>query len=138
MKVLAIDPGTVRCGLAVSDPLGILATPVEVLEVRDGANLAERIVQRAKELEAGTILVGYPLDMDGNEGPRARSAAALADRIRSLSSGEVLLVDERLTTVEATRLLHEAGRSARKQKTRIDSAAAAVLLQTWLDSKGTA
>ena len=138
MKVLAIDPGTVRCGLAVSDPLGILATPVEVLEVRDGANLAERIVQRAKELEAGTILVGYPLDMDGNEGPRARSAAALADRIRSLSSGEVLLVDERLTTVVATRLLHEAGRSARKQKTRIDSAAAAVLLQTWLDSKGTA
>jgi len=135
VRILAIDPGTARCGLAVSDPLGIIATPLEFLSVGDGADLAERLAAKAGELEAGTILVGHPLSMDGSSGPRARACAELADRIRGFTDAEVMLVDERLSTVEASNRLHEAGHTTRGQKGRIDSAAAAVLLQWWLDSR---
>jgi len=135
MKVLAIDPGTSRCGLAVSDELGMLAHPLEAMPVRDGSNLSRELAEKAKEVEAGTILVGYPLGMDGTEGPRASAASSLAAEIRNHTKVDVELVDERLTTVEASRRLHEAGHSSRKQKGRIDSAAAAVLLQAWLDSR---
>ncbi|NOZ01276.1 MAG: Holliday junction resolvase RuvX [Deltaproteobacteria bacterium] len=138
MIVLAVDPGTVRCGLATSDPLGILATPIGFLPVGDGSDLAQRIVDKAGELEAATIIIGYPLQTDGAEGPRAKAVSRLADQIRALTDAQVELVDERYTTIEARELLRQAGHSSRKQKARVDSAAAAVLLQSWLDSRGPA
>jgi putative Holliday junction resolvase len=145
MRVLAVDPGTVRCGLAVSDSLGMLATPLEVLQVGDGRDLASRIAARALELEAGCILVGHPLNMDGSTGPRAEAAARLADEIRGLGSVEVILVDERLSSYEAEERLKDAGvrvhprrgRDGRKHRDKggraIDAVAAAVFLQWWLD-----
>jgi len=135
---MALDPGTARCGVAISDPLGVIATPMDPLPVRDGARLAEEIAAIAREAGACRILVGYPLNMDGTEGQRARACARLAERIRAvLPDIPVELVDERLTTVEAQARLLEAGHSPEKRRRLKDSAAAAVMLQWWLESRHT-
>ncbi|MBM4394465.1 MAG: Holliday junction resolvase RuvX [Deltaproteobacteria bacterium] len=133
-RVMAIDPGTARCGVAVSDPLGMIATPAAPIRVGDGSRLAETIAERAAEVGAGRVLIGHPLNMDGTEGPRAAASARLAERVRAAAPGlAVDLVDERLTTVEAEARLVEAGRRRGDLKALKDSAAAAVLLQWWLD-----
>jgi putative Holliday junction resolvase len=131
MRILAIDPGTVRCGLAVSDPLGLFATPLGVVPVGDGRGLAAMLVAKAVEVEARAILVGHPRNLDGSEGPRARACSRLADELRALTDLPVTLVDERLTSIEAEQRLREAGRKGRKLE--LDAAAAAVLLQGYLD-----
>lgn len=132
MRVLAVDPGTVRCGLAVSDETGLLASPAGVIPVR-GGGVAEAIARRASELGAGLILVGHPLNMDGTVGFRARAVERLVEQIRAATTLEVRLVDERLTSFEAEWRLEEAGVRPRDRKARVDSAAATVLLQDWLD-----
>jgi putative Holliday junction resolvase len=135
MRVLAIDPGTVRCGLAVSDGLGMLATPVGVVPVGDGRDLAVALARRAAELGAVRILVGLPLHADGTESFRSRAATRLADALRQATPLPVELVDERLTSVEAEDRLAQAGKRGRDAKAHRDAAAAAVLLQWWLDAR---
>lgn len=142
MRILAIDPGTVRCGLAVSDSLGMLATPLEAVPVGDGHDLVARLAARAAELEAQRIVVGHPLNMDGTAGPRAQASARLVEALRAATAIPVDLVDERLSSFEAEERLHEAGRRPRgrvrsgragRRDAQVDSAAAAVLLQWVLD-----
>ena len=133
MRVMAVDPGTVRCGIAVCDWLGMLASPVGVIRVKDGCRLPEAIANKAVELEVGKIIVGYPIQMDGTPGPRAAAAEKLAEQIRKHTELDVELFDERLTSVEAEDLLKEAGRSIRETKELRDAAAAAVLLTWWLE-----
>lgn len=133
MRVMAVDPGTVRCGIAVCDWLGLLATPVGVIRVKDGRELPAAIAARAVELEAGLIIIGYPVSMDGTIGPRALAAERLAEQVRAHTSLEVRLFDERLTSVEAEDLLKEAGRTIKQSKEMRDAAAAAVLLTWWLE-----
>ena len=98
-----------------------------------GRELPAAIAAKAVELEAGRIIVGYPIQMDGTPGPRAEAAEKLAARIREHTDLEVELFDERLTSVEAEDLLKEAGRSIKETKEMRDAAAAAVLLTWWLD-----
>lgn len=136
MRVMAIDPGTVRHGVAASDPLGMIATPLPFLPASGPGGGIDALVAAATEMDASLVLVGYPLNMDGTVGPRAKAAERLAAALRDRLVVEVRLVDERLTSFEAGRLLQEAGRNARKQKGLIDSAAAAVLLQHFLDVCG--
>ncbi len=142
MRILAIDPGTVRCGLAVCDSLGMLATPLEAVPVGDGRNLVAQLVGRAAELDVERIVVGYPLNMDGTVGPRAQASARLAEALRVATTILVELVDERLSSFEAEDRLREAGRRPRgrvrsgragRRDVQVDSAAAAVLLQWVLD-----
>lgn len=128
-----MDPGTVRCGIAVCDWLGLLATPVGVIRVKDGRELPAAIAARAVELEAGLIIIGYPVSMDGTVGPRALAAERLAQQVRAHTELEVRLFDERLTSVEAEDLLKEAGRTLKQSKEMRDAAAAAVLLTWWLE-----
>ncbi|HNZ04531.1 MAG TPA: Holliday junction resolvase RuvX [Myxococcota bacterium] len=130
---MAVDPGTVRCGIAVCDWLGLLATPVGVIRVKDGRELPAAIAARAVELEAGLIIIGYPVSMDGTVGPRALAAERLAQQVRAHTELEVRLFDERLTSVEAEDLLKEAGRTLKQSKEMRDAAAAAVLLTWWLE-----
>ena len=130
---MAVDPGTVRCGIAVCDWLGMLATPVGIIRVRDGRELPAAIAAKAVELEAGLIIIGYPVSMDGTIGPRALAAERLAEQVRAATDLEVRLFDERLTSAEAEDLLKEAGRSIKESKEMRDAAAAAVLLTWWLD-----
>ncbi len=136
VRALGIDPGTKRIGLAVSDLSGTLASPLTVLKRsksrrHDLAELAR--IARAEEVEV--IVVGLPLNMDGSHGPSAEAAAAEAQRLATLVDVPVEMHDERLTTVAAERAMREAGLDAAARRDRVDAAAAAVMLQSWLDGR---
>lgn len=137
MRILAIDPGTARCGLATCDPMGIVASPAGVVLVQAGTDLAATLAAKAAELEAEAILLGHPLNMDGSAGPRAQASERLAADLRLRTALPVTLVDERLTSFEAGERLAEAGRRRKDPRQRrdgqLDAAAAAVLLQRWLE-----
>jgi putative Holliday junction resolvase len=131
---LGIDLGTVRIGVAASDPSGFLASPVET--VKRGPGDLDRIVAIAAERAAGAVLVGLPRSLSGNDGPAAaaarRWAGELAERLAPIP---VRLVDERLSTVAAGRDLRAAGVSGRKARGVVDQAAAVVFLQAALDAE---
>jgi putative holliday junction resolvase len=133
-RVLGIDPGEVRVGVAVSDDLGILAHPLETI---DAAKIdpCDRIAQLVAEKSACAIVVGVPRNMDGSFGAAAKKAQALIDKFRSRLPCKVIPWDERLTTVSAQRALREAGRKAKHQRSVIDQASAQILLQSWLDAQ---
>src|ERR1700741_4444827 len=133
---LGIYVGSVRIGVASSDPDGILATPVEtVRRDRSGRHL-RRLAELAAEAEAVEVGVGFPRTRPDRPGPSAQDAIELADALaRRVAPTPVRLADERLTTVSAQRSLREAGLRARGQKAVIDQAAAVGILQSWLDQR---
>jgi putative Holliday junction resolvase len=133
MRVLAIDYGSQRIGLALSDPTGTLARPLPFLPAKADAKLAREIAALAAKEQVARILLGLPRHMSGELGEAAAKVQAFAAVLKQATPIPLQLVDERLTTVQASRQLHEAGRDARAQKGRIDSEAAAVLLQGYLD-----
>jgi putative Holliday junction resolvase len=135
MRVLAVDHGSVRIGLALSDPTGTLARPLPFAPAKGDAKLAREVAALAAREGAELILLGLPRHMDGTLGEAAAKVQAFASALGEATQIPVQLVDERLTTVQAARQLREAGRDARAQRGRIDSEAAAVLLQGWLDAR---
>jgi putative Holliday junction resolvase len=134
VRVVGVDLGERRIGVAVSDSAARVATPYEVVERRGdrGAEHADiaRIVQ---EVGALRVVVGLPLSMDGTEGPAARSARYEAAELAGRLPVGVELHDERLSTVQATRSMRQAGAGTRARRRRVDPVAAAVMLQSWLD-----
>ena len=135
-RAIGVDLGARRIGIAVSDPGGVLATPVTVLlRTPDRARLHRQIADLVAEYEAAAVVVGLPLSLDGSDGPAATSARQEAAELAMLLDVPVHLHDERLTTVTAHRLLAATGIDERARRKVIDSAAAAVLLQTWLDGR---
>lgn len=135
MRTLAVDPGTKRVGIAVSDPTGTIAQALTTIEAAPAQSLAQRLADIASEQGAGRVVVGMPRRMDGSYGPEARAARALADGIRKASGLPVELVDERLTTVAAERSLLEGGMRRAKRRQSVDRVAATILLQSHLDRK---
>jgi putative Holliday junction resolvase len=138
VRVVGVDLGARRIGVAVSDGTGTLASPRCTIE-RSGDAAADwsALVAVVEEAEAATVVVGLPLSLSGRRGPAAQAAQADADQLARLLAARGVRVetfDERLTTVSAARSLHDAGRRSRAQKSRIDQSAAAVLLQAWLDA----
>lgn len=135
-RVLGIDLGGKRVGVAVTDGDQRLATPATTL-VRTGDRERDRreLVALVEVYEAVGLVFGLPLSLSGAEGPAAAGARAEAEEIAALVAVPVDLVDERLTTVEAAASLHAAGRPARRQRSVIDQTAAAVLLQSWLERR---
>ncbi len=133
---LGVDVGTVRIGVAASDPDGILATPVETVR-RDRSNKhLRRLAQLADELEAVEVVVGLPRTLADRSGPSARDAVELAEQLAGrIAPTPVRLSDERLTTVSAQRSLRDAGIRAKGQRAMIDQAAAVGILQNWLDQR---
>jgi putative Holliday junction resolvase len=133
---LGIDVGSVRIGVAASDPDGILATPVETVR-RDRSNShLRRLAQLVDELDAVEVVVGLPRTLADRSGPAARDAIELADQLASrVAPTPVRLTDERLTTVAAQRSLRDAGVRAKGQRSMIDQAAAVHILQNWLDQR---
>ncbi|KZS75331.1 crossover junction endodeoxyribonuclease RuvA [Mycobacterium kansasii] len=133
---LGIDVGSVRIGVACSDPDGILATPVEtVRRDRSGKHL-RRLVALATELQAVEVVVGLPRTLADRIGPAAQDAIDLADALaQRIIPTPVRLADERLTTVSAQRSLRQAGIRAKEQRAVIDQAAAVAILQAWLDQR---
>lgn len=132
MRILAIDPGERRLGVAVSDPTGIIAVPVEVIERRGWAKDLARLRHLMEIYQVTEIVVGLPLTESGTVGPQARVAARFAERLRASLAVPVTEVDERYSTVAAERSLREsgAGRAARRRR---DAVAAALILQPMLD-----
>jgi putative Holliday junction resolvase len=130
-RVMAVDLGTVRTGVAVSDELGMLAQPWKTLP--GGAAAEDAVVAAIEEVKPSQVLVGLPRNMDGTYGPAAEGARAFAEQLRTRVTCPVDLWDERLTTVAAQRALRESGRKAKNQRGVIDQVAAQILLQSWLD-----
>lgn len=133
MRTLAVDPGTKRVGIAVSDPTGTIAQALTTIEAAPAESLAKRLADIALQQGAGRVVVGMPRRLDGSYGPEAKAARELADGIRKASGLPVELVDERLTTVAAERSLLEGGMRRAKRRQSIDRVAATILLQSHLD-----
>jgi putative Holliday junction resolvase len=135
LRILAVDPGSKRVGVAISDPTGTIAQGLMTVQAAPAASLATRLAEIAKTQDAKRVVVGLPRRMDGSYGPEAAAAQALAADIRKASGLPVELLDERLTTVAAERAMIEGGVRRAKRRAGIDQVAATLLLQSHLDSR---
>ena len=135
MRSLGLDIGNKRIGIALSDPLGLLATPLQILERHGDARDIAAILQIVEQNHVEHIIVGMPQSMDGTLGDQAEKTAAFTEKLMGQSPVPVEFRDERLTTVTAKRMLEEAGtrRPAKGKKIEYDAAAAAVILQSYLN-----
>ena len=141
MRILGIDYGTRRVGLAVSDPTGMLAGPVETITRRPGRRPpVHRVATVGKDLDVRAVVVGLPLGLDGEETEWCAETRAFGDAVARRLGVPVHYQDERLTSVMAERAVRESGlpRSRRQEKDRVDRAAAVLILQRWLDRRATA
>jgi putative Holliday junction resolvase len=133
MKILALDYGSKRVGVAVSDFTATLARPLPFLDAVPFQGLVTKIRELCRTEEISLILVGLPRNMDGSYGPAADRVREFITHLKTAVPMPIQEIDERLSTVQASRLMQEGGKNTRKQKGSIDSASAAVLLQSYLD-----
>jgi putative Holliday junction resolvase len=131
-RILGIDLGRARIGVAVSDELGMLAHPVETIPANTDA--MRRIAEIVRDKDAERVVVGLPRHMNGSVGIGATEALAFAEKLKTLLPCEVLTWDERLTTTAANRALRESGRKTRDSRRVVDQVAAQMILQSYLDS----
>jgi len=134
-RVLGIDYGRERVGLAVSDGAGLLAQPLEVLHRAKRKGLVDAVIETARRLDVSEIVVGLPLRMDGTPGSAAEAVEQFAQTLRERGDWPVALFDERLSTSEATRRMRAAGVTDRDARGQVDKVAAAVILRAFLDSR---
>ncbi len=135
MKIMAVDLGLVRTGLAISDELELLASPIGTVTERNLNVLAEKVAATAKEQGAGALVVGLPRNMDGSKGESAERAEAFAEQLRTLTDLPVALWDERLTTVSAIGYLNETNVRGKKRKAIVDTVSATIILEDYLKSR---
>lgn len=133
MRILAVDYGDARTGLAVCDAGETLASPLKTVEHWDPRHVAEEVKKAAEETGAGRIVVGHPLNMDGTAGPRAEKCREFSGLVREVSGLPVTLWDERQTTVTAARYLSDTDTRGKKRKKVIDAVAATVILESYLN-----
>ena len=131
-RVLGLDYGTVRIGVAISDGLGISARPVRSMAAAD---FLDRLPALLDELGPVSVVIGLPTTLGGEEGASAAGARALADAVASASGLPVELADERFTSTQAEALLRDRIRDRRERRQQVDATAAAVMLQGWLDAR---
>ncbi len=132
MRIMAIDYGEARTGVAVSDALGLLAGFTTVIHSRRRETVVEELVRLAREHEAGELVLGYPKNMNNTLGEKAQTCEALAQELRETTGLRVTLWDERLTTVDAHRILHANGRRSKKHRQNVDAVAATLILEGYL------
>ena len=132
-KILSVDFGDTRTGLAVSDVSRFLASGIGYVSPGGLDRTAEEIAKRALELKVSAIIVGLPVNMDGSEGSRAARCKKFACFVKALSALPVAMFDERMTTMTATRYLNETNTRGKKRKTVIDTLSAQIILQNCLD-----
>ena len=135
MKILSVDLGLVRTGIAISDIGELLASPVGVLKEVDKEKLANKILNICNEKRVGKIVLGLPKNMDGTEGESAKRSREFKGILERITKIEVVLVDERGTTITAHNYLNMSDTRGKKRKNIIDSVAATIILQNYLDSK---
>ena len=135
MKVMSIDLGDVRTGVAVSDVTGFLAGRSVSITQRDREKLLEEILALIEKEKPGEIVLGLPINMDGTEGPRAEKSRAFGDKLHEACGLPIKYMDERGSSISANRILSDAGKKKGKQRAQVDAVAAAIILQNYLDSK---
>jgi putative Holliday junction resolvase len=133
-RILAIDLGDVRTGIAVSDPLGMLANGVCTVRMTDKEKIAEMVVGYIKQFGATKIILGYPVNMNGSIGPRAENAAQFKEILAKYTDVPVILYDERCTTMIAHTILSASNVSSKKRKNVVDTLSAEIILQNYLDA----
>ncbi len=133
-RILGIDVGEARIGLALSDELGMLAHPLETVQVKEGKPV-QRVAEVIRREKVQTVVIGLPRNMNGTYGPAADKVREFARKLESAVSCTVRFWDERLTTVAAQKSLHEAGKNVKKSRQVIDQVAAQLILQGYLDSQ---
>lgn len=134
MRILAIDHGTKRIGLALSDELGVIAQPLEFVPAEPFSGVLSRLREIIQEKEVGLLLVGMPRNMDGTLGPAAAKAQEFVAKLTEVFTVPVKTWDERLTSAQANRFLIQANVRREKRKEKVDKTAAAILLQSYLDN----
>ncbi|MDQ7822123.1 MAG: Holliday junction resolvase RuvX [Candidatus Eremiobacteraeota bacterium] len=134
-RIMGIDVGSKRIGIAFSDPLCIIASPWGFIEVQDTAQVIEKLGALISEYSVGEIVVGLPKNMDGSLGPQALISQELASALEKEYALKVHLVDERLTSWEAEGLLIDAGVRRKSRKGKTDKIAASLILKEYLDSR---
>jgi putative Holliday junction resolvase len=134
IRILAIDYGQRRIGLAVSDPLGITAQGLETLTVNSLKDALAKIEQLVKAYSVSEIILGFPVNMDGTHGQKAHEVNRFAELLRRRTGLRVILSDERLTSLAAQQALHQMGLKIKNKKRDIDRIAAQILLQEYLES----
>ncbi|MBQ8965455.1 Holliday junction resolvase RuvX [Ruminococcus sp.] len=132
MRILAVDYGDARTGIAVSDNSEFLASPVCTITEYHADRLAQKIADIAAQQQAGEIIVGLPLNMNGTRGERAEKCEAFGEMLRQLVDVEVKMWDERSTTVTAHRFLNETNVRGKKRKAVVDTVAATIILESYL------
>ena len=135
-RTLALDLGEKKVGLAISDPLGITAQPLEVIRPAGKKQLIDHIKNVIRERGVGRLVLGLPLNMDGKAGEKARDVCAFAEELKAELGVPVCLWDERLTTMEVNRIMIRADISRKKRKKADDKLAAQLILQNYLDASG--
>ena len=133
-RILGIDVGEARIGLALSDELGMLAHPLETVHVKEG-NPLKRVAEVIVRDKIETVVIGLPRNMSGTYGPAADKAREFAAKLKALAPCTVKFWDERLTTVAAQKQLHESGKNVKNSRSVIDQVAAVLILQGYLDSQ---
>lgn len=133
MKILCVDYGDSRTGLAICDEGEILASPLETVFEKDFDKCAERVAKIVKVRKAAMIVVGDPVNMNGTRGPRCEKCGQFAERLRSLVDVDVVMWDERSSTVTAISYMNDINKRGKKRKEVLDQAAAAVILESYLN-----
>jgi putative holliday junction resolvase len=134
-RILGIDLGEARIGLALSDELGMMAHPLETIHVKEHADPVARVAQVIEREKIETVVIGMPRNMNGTYGPAAEKTKAFAEKLKAKTPCTVKFWDERLTTVAAQKSLHESGRNVKQGRQVIDQVAAQMILQGYLDSQ---
>jgi putative Holliday junction resolvase len=134
---MAIDFGDAHTGVAISDPMGLLAGTALTIDSWSEDVVLERICQLVKENRVEEIVLGHPVNMDGTRGPRAEKYEAFGERLRQATGLVVVLWDERRTSVEAHQILSSSGKKTKKHKAKVDAVAATLILEGYLTFKRT-
>lgn len=133
MKIMGVDYGDRRTGIAITDATCFLASAAGVIEEWDMNRLAHSLFDKANELKAEKIVLGFPLNMNGTQGPRAEKTKALKEILENEYKMEVVLWDERCTTVSAHNIMNTTNTRGKKRKATVDTLSAAIILQSYID-----
>ena len=135
MRIMAIDYGDARTGVAISDPTGLLAGYTEVIHSRKGEQVCARLAGLVEQYQVEELVMGFPRNMDGTEGPRAELYRAFAGAVAEATGLTPVLWDERRTTIEAHDILHASGKKMKTHKKTVDAVAATLILEGYLTRK---
>lgn len=133
MRIMAIDYGDAHTGVAISDPTGLLAGTATTIHSRKAEVVLEELARLVRENQVDEVVMGFPRNMDGTEGPRAQLYREFAQQVEEATGLKPVLWDERRTTVDAHRILFEGGKNAKKRKKTVDAVAASLILEGYLD-----